>query len=53
MKPIVTLLVIPQISRGMLLIIMETESAPDTDVDCIPLRVHDIEDGTLLKVCGP
>jgi hypothetical protein len=40
-----------QISRGMLLIIMEPETGGDGSVECIPLRVHDISDGTLLKVC--
>ena len=52
-EPIVSLLVIPQISRGMLLIIMESESAAGGNVECIPLRIHDITDGTLLKVCSP
>lgn len=47
-------MLILQISRGMLLIIMETESAAaaDGDGDCIPLCVLDIKDGTVLKVCS-
>jgi hypothetical protein len=34
----------------MLLIIMEMETGGDGSFQCIPLRVHDITDGTLLKV---
>jgi hypothetical protein len=45
-------LVTPQISRGMLLIIMETESAAGGNDEYIPLRIHDIANGTLLKVCS-
>ena len=44
---------IAQISRGMLLIIMMTETAAGAGSECVPLRVLDIRDGSVLKVCTP